>query len=566
MNEFNNIFNGCEYISKKMKNEIYLKYNKDYKKIKRNIFTIFSKQKRQFLKNYLNIEKIVEHNNNIYIKNKQNQYHNILSDIKGYPLDNEQIKCVLNKEEAALVIAGAGSGKSLTIIGKVRYLIETEYIDEDEILCISFTRESSKKLKNDLKNTYNYDIEVCTFHKLALNILKDNDIEFNIVENNTLNYIVDEFYINLIHDYPYIKECVINYFFKNKNKKYEDIEIYKINNFKNIIINFINLFKANINNEKILISYLNEVDKPNYYLIINIIVIYTIYQKELNSQLEVDFDDLITIATKCVKKHGLKKKYKYIIIDEYQDTSIIRVNLIKEIILKLDCKLMVVGDDFQSIYKFSGCNINTFLRFKDFFPYSKTFFIQNNYRNNQQLIDVAGNFVMKNKKQLKKSIKAHKLLDKPIKIIYYENQKNTFKKLITFLKTQNKNNILILGRNNKDIYYIVDSETELSKYQMNLYYLTIHKSKGLEEDNVIILNMENDTMGFPSKLQNHEIINLIYTEKDSIRFEEERRLFYVALTRSKNYVYLLTSKYKPSYFVKELLADYANYIEILCIK
>ena len=97
---------------------------------------------------------------------------------------------------------------------------------------------------------------------------------------------------------------------------------------------------------------------------------------------------------------GIKHKYKYVIIDEYQDTSLVRFNLIKEILDKTDSKLMVVGDDFQSIYRFTGCDISLFLNFKKYFNKAKILKIQNTYRNSQELIDIAGNFVMKNKHQI----------------------------------------------------------------------------------------------------------------------------------------------------------------------
>lgn len=555
MKEFFSLFNGNEYISIKDKETIKEKYFPLYKKIKRNILSFLFKEKRMFIFNYKHINNLVEHNNNTYMYNEEIKYKDILDNIKCYALDKEQIKCILNKEEACLVIAGAGSGKSLTIIGKIRYLIETQYIEESEILCISFTRESSNKLKEDLKKYYQYNIEVCTFHKLALNILLDHNIDFKI-DNDSLNYIVDEFYNYLIYDYPIIKNLVIKYFFNNQKKKYEDIKASDLNNFKSIIITFINLFKSNIYDKNILYTYLEMVDKPNYYLLINIIIIYKIYNLELEANQELDFDGLIRYATQIVKENGIKKKYKYIIIDEYQDTSVIRVNLIKEIINKLNCKLIVVGDDFQSIYSFSGCNIKTFLKFNQYFKFSKTFIINNNYRNNQELIDVAGNFIMKNKQQLKKEIIAHKHLNKPIKIIYYTNQQETITKLIKTIPGK----ILILGRNNKDCNIVSNLLNN------DIYFLTVHRSKGLEEDNVIILNMENSPTGFPNKINNHEIINLIYNEKETIRFEEERRLFYVALTRSKNNVYLLVNKLKPSYFVREIITDYPNMIEIISIK
>ena len=91
--------------------------------------------------------------------------------------------------------------------------------------------------------------------------------------------------------------------------------------------------------------------------------------------------------------------------------------------------------------------------------------------------------------------------------------------------------------------------------------MTVHKSKGLEEDNIIIINLENKINGFPSLIKRDKLLNLVYKEKN--KMEEERRLFYVALTRSKNYVFLFVDKNNPSIFIKEILKESKNNIEVL---
>ena len=273
---------------------------------------------------------------------------------------------------------------------------------------------------------------------------------------------------------------------------------------------------------------------------------------------------MINKATNIIKNNGYIKKYRYIIIDEYQDTSYTKYNLIKEIKNKIDCKLFVVGDDFQSIYRFTGCNLDIFLKFKKYFKYSKIIKINNTYRNSKELISISGNFIMKNKNQLRKKLKSNKSINKPVVIIYTNNIKKDFKKLIQIINT----NILVLGRNNNDIYKVLDNEVKLFKDKIiykdkNIRYLTVHKSKGLEEDNVILINLENSILGFPSKIENNKILNYVLNEKDNYPYEEERRLFYVALTRTKNYVYLLVNKDKESIFVKELIKDNKDEINIL---
>ena len=126
-------------------------------------------------------------------------------------------------------------------------------------------------------------------------------------------------------------------------------------------------------------------------------------------------------------------------------------------------------------------------------------------------------------------------------------------------------NVLILGRNNHDINYVIDEEITYKDaifYKNRTFeYKTVHKSKGLESDNVIVLNMSNSIYGFPNKKSND--LQKLILEKDKYAYEEERRLFYVALTRTRNNVYLLVDRQNPSIFIKELLYNSKKYIETL---
>lgn len=576
MKEFYNYFDSTYYITSKKMKEFEINFKPLFLKTKKNKLYIFSKTKRKFVKDYKKIAELVYCSNQYYIKQALLENNDLLSNIKGHSLDSQQRECVVEEEDNILVIAGAGSGKSLTIIGKIRYLIETKYFEESEILCISFTNDSTNSLKESLVKNYNYNIDTMTFHKLALKILKEVNKDFAIASPSTLEYIINEFYDSIIFDYPNAIRFVVFYF--NNNDYNYFIEYKKLLNtkkflkFKKLIEQFIRLFKSNVFDEDYLLKYLKiaKYKKRDYCFISNIIIIYSFYKSELSSQKELDFDDMISSAIKVVKMYKLNLKYKYIIIDEYQDTSLIRCQLIQEIIKISNSKLMVVGDDFQSIYRFSGCNLDIFLSFHKYFPNPKTINISNTYRNSQELIDIAGNFVMKNKMQKQKKLNSHKKLDKPIKIIYYSNQKETFKKLIDYLIKEKKENILILGRNNNDLKKVLSNDfkevnNKISYRNLFLKYLTVHKAKGLEEENVVIINLENDILGFPSKLEDDEILKYIVNYDVNIPYDEERRLFYVAITRTQKYNYLLVNKEKPSIFVKEIIKDYKENIEILSI-
>lgn len=482
------------------------------------------------------------------MNNELKENKKLLDNINGYSLDYKQRLSIVSDEENTLVIAGAGSGKTLTIIGKIRYLIETKKVKEKEILCISFTNNTVSDLKKALSKNYNYDVDVYTFHKLALNII--NDKSCLISPNDTLRYIVDEFF--------YCNFCDL--------LKYKDV----IENLKRTIISFINLFKSNGYNLLYFYKIFNDNEKEknsnirqNNYIILKLIIeIYTLYERELRSCNMLDFNDMISYATKIVYKSDIS--YKYIIIDEYQDTSILRYNLVKEIKNKCKSKVIVVGDDFQSIYRFTGCNLDIFLNFKKYYGKTKIIKITNTYRNSKELISVAGNFIMKNKKQMIKIMNSKKRLNKPIKVVYYENLQEKFIDIIKSINTK----ILVLIRNNNDIYELLNDSIYL-KNNMVIYkdivmrYLTVHKSKGLEEENVIVLNMNDNYLGFPSKMINNKILDYVIDIKDSYLYEEERRLFYVALTRTKNNVYLFCKKNNESIFIKELIKNYFNNIQII---
>lgn len=496
---------------------------------------------------------------------------NLLDDVLGYSLDVEQRKVVYDNSKHAIVIAGAGSGKTLTIIGKIRYLIEKKNIRENEILCISFTREASLSLKKKLKDYYNYEIEVYTFHKLALEIIKEcTNTNINVTPSNLLEYIAEEYFYSLIKNNDKNMKRLLQYFgyykFKNIQKNYD--KFLKTNKKEITIlikntIRFIRLFKGkNLDTSDFYKFYLENSKKywfrtkrKNALFLQITYDIYLLYQEEIKSTGSIDFDDMIILATEYVSK-TYNKKYQYIIIDEYQDTNLIRFNLIIEILKKTNANFLVVGDDFQSIYGFTGCNLSIFLDFTKYFENASIYKITNTYRNSQELVNIAGKFIMKNNCQIKKNLKSLKHLKYPIEVCY-ESSKRVLKKLLIKLKNTD---ILIIARNSFDIYPYLDDELVMDKdgtihYNNidNIRFLTVHKSKGLESDNIILIHVINDTLGFPNTTKNSKVFNFLLDNASLL--DEERRLFYVALTRTKNKVYILSDNKKPSIFLSELTHD-----------
>ena len=448
-------------------------------------------------------------------------------------MNEKQLEAVKSLENT-LVVAGAGSGKTFTIVNKIKYLLDNNIYKENELLVISFTNESV----NDLKRKIDYNLDIMTFHKLAITLINNPDMK--ISNEYYLKFIINE-YFNSYGKYN-----------KKQNKLIKRIlQEMDIDNLKKLIFTFINLYKSNYNDINYLLNLYQKSHFINKIYFKIILEIYHIYNQEIESSNLYDFNDMIKIATNNINNNIIKTNYKYIIIDEFQDTSLNRFKLIDAIMKQNNAKIFVVGDDYQSIYRFSGCNLDIFLNFNKLVSNLNIINLDYNYRTPKEIIDVANSFIMQNKNQIKKETICLKNINKPIKICFYKNKRTAIEKILKYIDTK----YLILGRNNKDkdLFNVQDKP-----------FLTIHKSKGLEEDNIILINLTNNNNSLPSKIKNHKIINKLI-KTDYYPYEEERRLFYVALTRTRNNIYLLVPKSNYSIFIKELMKNYKNYIEYINI-
>ena len=322
---------------------------------------------------------------------------------------------------------------------------------------------------------------------------------------------------------------------------------------------------------------------------------YLEYQKRLSEENAIDFQDMINDSARILReKQNANEKldYKYIIVDEYQDISRQRFDLTKELSKICNAKIIAVGDDWQSIYAFSGSDISLFTHFCSIMGYGQELKITKTYRNAQEVIDIAGNFVQKNETQIKKSLISPKHIQKPVIIQTYSEgyDKKEFKgkggkyfqlgkqveELIGKILEQNKregkslnSSILLIGRFNFDarnlcfsndfVYDENNGKIFSKKYpKAKLEFLTAHSSKGLGYDNVIIVNARNELYGFPAKVDDDPVMKYVIKDDTSIEYAEERRLFYVAMTRTKNRVFIVTPENHPSEFILELVKDYPN--------
>lgn len=314
---------------------------------------------------------------------------------------------------------------------------------------------------------------------------------------------------------------------------------------------------------------------------------YLEYSKRLKEYHAIDFEDMINDSARILREEevqGKKLEFKYIIVDEYQDISRQRFNLTKELCKLCNAKVIAVGDDWQSIYAYAGSDITLFTDFRNTFGYGLELCITKTYRNAQEVIDIAGGFVQKNLSQIRKALISPKHIDHPIVIKTYTEEvdrkeyegkggkyfligKCVEEIMDGLIKKYGHPKILLLGRYGFDGYnltksadFIYDEKTgsvSSKKYNAEYFdFMTVHRAKGLGYDHVIIINARNETYGFPSKVQEDPVLKYVVKDDHTYDYAEERRLFYVALTRTKNRVYIVTPQQHPSEFVLELIRDY----------
>ena len=360
-----------------------------------------------------------------------------------------------------------------------------------------------------------------------------------------------------------------------------------------LICDFINNFKVNGYTEEQFYDFIRTTKSERTKLFLEICrECYLEYQKALVRNNAVDFQDMINEAARALRDVAtLKQKldFKYIIIDEYQDISRQRFDMAKELSKVTNAKIIAVGDDWQSIFAFSGSDVTLFTQFCEKMGYGEELKITRTYRNAQEVIDIAGGFIQKNDAQIKKSLISPKHIEDPVIVVSYDDspirKEQTVKdggplhqmaKALEYAVSEivskfgEKSSILLIGRYGYDgtqlartrLFDYKDGNKVVStKYpNVTIDFLTAHSSKGLGYDNVIIINAKDAVYGFPSKIEDDPVMKLVIKQHNEIEYAEERRLFYVALTRTKNRVYLIAPEKHPSQFVLEIKNEYKNIV------
>lgn len=291
------------------------------------------------------------------------------------------------------------------------------------------------------------------------------------------------------------------------------------------------------------------------------------YQRRLGDR--IDFEDMILRAARYTETGRYVSPFRHILVDEFQDISQSRARLVKALKAQhWDVRIFAVGDDWQSIFRFAGSDIHLMRHFGDEFGGSfdgetgvhRTVDLGRTFRSVDQIAFTARTFVLRNPAQIEKQIVPAGTATEPaIKIVMTPKDQDEQKlcevlaAISTKLEAANTASVLLLGR-----YRFVEPDMrDLRRRfpQLRISFKTIHASKGLEADHVVLLNADSGRTGFPSEIVDDPLLALVSPEEETFQNAEERRVMYVAMTRARHTLTILASNSRPSSFVAELKKD-----------
>lgn len=288
--------------------------------------------------------------------------------------------------------------------------------------------------------------------------------------------------------------------------------------------------------------------------------LWTAWEGKLKREQCIDFEDMLGLAADCIEQDRWKSPYDLIMVDEFQDASQARARLVAGLLKAPGKHLFAVGDDWQSINRFAGSDLAVMTDFEAKFGHAVTLKLERTYRCPQSLCDVSSCFIQKNPNQIRKSVRSVRTdVSEPIRIVQVSDEKSIQGAIATRIQelaetSRGKNiSIYVLGRYNKEREHL---PLQCEEKHVTVEFTTVHASKGLEADHVIIPRLTAETLGFPSRIVDDPVLQLAMPGGDAFEDAEERRLFYVALTRARSTVTLITVEHKQSPFVAELVRDH----------
>ena len=515
---------------------------------------------------------------------------NIIGKIEKHDLNDEQISAIAGAGHNTLVLAGAGTGKTTTIVGYITWLLNTGTATPEEILVLSFTKASADEMSSRITQSAGKVIRACTFHSLGLEICRSSTIANRpIIDGRTSNNVVRNAFEHLLEHNVSYRLLAFKLMSKQLLDKYsaaarlENFQLptddYAFNQYRQNLIDTAQTIIQHMRSNNIDTAGMQALNERyggknigrNREMLQLIEPLYHAYVQNFATNNGIDFPGMIVDAISCVNNGSYRHPYKYVLIDEYQDMSRPRYELIRALRLQHDFSLFCVGDDWQSIYRFAGSDLHLILDFDRIWrAWGPTcmFQITTTRRFRQSLIDASGAFVMRDTNLYVKHL--HNPSDKKdysLKALGGHTEEERFNVIVEQLRKLPKTaSVLLLGRYRSDInlmircnqdgLFSIDQSTGnirfLEKPDMDIRFMTAHASKGLQRDFVFLLCCSGGLKGFPSTIPEEPLLGLLLPEVERCPHAEERRLFYVAMTRCKKKLFFIVDQIRPSRFMYEL--------------
>lgn len=504
-----------------------------------------------------------------FVRQEEIRFQSFFDTIEKNPLTKAQRRACLINEDRNLVLAGAGTGKTSTMIGRAGYLLASEQTRPEQILMLAFAKKAAEEMQERQDKCLRPMLQqatptIKTFHALGLEIIgtvegKWPAISIFAEDNAALIRFVEEVIGRLMQDAAYNRQAEL----------FCSSPLYpkSIAEFAQLLAEFLMLFKQSYLTLAELTARLAKQKEKQRFSALTVLFepILAAYQQHLSERNEIDFADMIGKAIEYIESGRYRSPYQHILVDEFQDISQPRARLIKALLdQRDDAVLFAVGDDWQAIYRFSGSDLSVTQRFSDMFGASSVTALDTTFRFNNKIGDVASAFVLQNPAQLKKAINSVDVVSQPaVSLLKAKESKRGLHQALNAIHQQainqpeKKTSVAVLARFN---FLLGDGSPKELKLQMetqypllDLQFMSAHASKGKEADYVIVLGMNNGKYGFPSQKESDPILELLLPEKEQFPDAEERRLFYVALTRAKHRVYLSYNPAAVSPFIAELI-------------
>ncbi|TRN25146.1 DNA helicase IV [Vibrio furnissii] len=511
-------------------------------------------------------ESLLERNHQ-WIENERLNWEVLFSKLESSPLNVSQQQAVLLNDDHNLVLAGAGSGKTSVLTARVAYLLQSHLANAEDILLVAFGRDASKEMEQRLSDKIGLAAEkarVNTFHQLGLYILNQVEGQSVVISPIALDDKLKKAWCidwlkrhwmtptNFKRWQKHLAKWPIAYL-AGDDELGSHVENPKLIAWLEKQLD--QLAQLSISKKEI---QQRLVEHPDYARLNSELSLtwpcYQAWQQMLKESNQIDFNIMISRATDYVRKGKFDSPWKFIMIDEYQDISPQRLELIQSLCEQKPnhTNLFAVGDDWQSIYQFAGSDVNLTTDFSARFPHSTVHYLDTTYRFNDQIGSVANRFVQENPSQVPKALNSFKTQKQ--KAVYVAPS-NHVEKVLDQLNRQasGMKTVLLLGRNH---YHKPELLRDWQNHYLSLRieFMTCHASKGKEADYVIVLAVDEGQ--FPARVKGLHLDSALTQPSDRFPYAEERRLFYVAMTRAKDKVWI-THSGNGSAFVQELLAgDY----------